>query len=210
METVKTNFDLLCNNIFPGKNSIDICEHLPTLYSYAKECDSVFETGVRGCISSWAFLYGLIQNENKKTMFLNDINTCDIFDLLEISKSFNVDIKYEWKNNLLLELNQNYDIVFIDTWHVYGQLKRELSKYAPLANKYIILHDTTVDGVYGETIRNSWDAEEQSKITGIPVEEINNGLWQAVEEFVQHNHDWYIKERFTNNNGLTILSKKIY
>jgi hypothetical protein len=30
----------------------DINEHLPTLYRYAKQCESVFETGVRGCISS--------------------------------------------------------------------------------------------------------------------------------------------------------------
>ena len=55
METVKNNFELLCRNEFPGKNSSDIMEHLVTLYKYSKECDSVFETGVRGCISSWAF-----------------------------------------------------------------------------------------------------------------------------------------------------------
>ena len=208
METVKTNFELLCNNSYPGKNSSDICEHLPTLYSYAKECNSVFETGVRGCISSWAFLYGLIQNQNKKRLFMNDINTCDVSDLVNVSKGLNVDIQYEWKNNLLLELKENYDIVFIDTWHIYGQLKRELSKFAPMANKYMILHDTTVDGIYGETIRVGWDAEEQSVKSGIPVEEINNGLWPAVEEFVAQNTDWYIKERFTNNNGLTILARK--
>jgi hypothetical protein len=208
MDIVKVKFDLLCKNAYSGKNSSDICEHLPTLYSYAKECDSVFETGVRGCISSWAFLYGLIQNENKKRLFMNDINTCDVSDLVNVNKDLNVDIQYEWKNNLLLELKENYDIVFIDTWHVYGQLKRELSKFAPIANKYIILHDTTVDGIYGETIRVGWDAEEQSVKSGIPVEEIKNGLWQAVEEFVEQNKDWYIKERFTNNNGLTILARK--
>jgi len=208
METVKTNFELLSKNSYPGKNSSDICEHLPTLYRYAKECDSVFETGVRQCISSWAFLYGLIQNENRKRLFMNDINSCNVSDLLSVSKDLNVDIQYEWKNNLLLELKDNYDIVFIDTWHIYGQLKRELSKFAPIANKYIILHDTTVDEIYGETIRLGWNADEQSKNTGIPVEEINNGLWQAVEEFVAQNEDWYIKERFTNNNGLTILARK--
>ena len=208
MDTVKVKFDLLCKNACPGKNSIDICEHLPTLYKYAKECDSVFETGVRGCISSWAFLYGLIQNKNKKRLFMNDINSCDVSELVKVSKKFNVDIKYEWKNNLLLELKDRYDIVFIDTWHVYGQLKRELVKFAPIANKYIILHDTTVDGIRGETVRIGWNAEEQSIKSGIPVEEIKNGLWQAVEEFVEKNKDWYIKERFTNNNGLTILARK--
>jgi len=44
-------------------------------------------------------------------------------------------------------------LVFIDTWHVYGQLKRELAKYAPLTKKYILMHDTTVDEWVGESVR---------------------------------------------------------
>ena len=147
MDCIGKKYILLC-----ADNSGDIYEHLPTLYKYAKECDSVFETGVRGCISSWAFLYGLVDNQNniKKRLFLNDINTCDITELLNSANSFNnIYIKYEWKNNLLLELNENYDITFIDTWHVYGQLKRELDKFSKITNKYIIMHDTTVDEIYG-------------------------------------------------------------
>ena len=60
MEIIKEHFQLLCANRCPGKNSVDIMEHLPTLYKYAKECDSAFETGVRGCVSSWAFTLGLL------------------------------------------------------------------------------------------------------------------------------------------------------
>ena len=41
----------------------DINEHLPTLYKYASECESVFETGIRGCISSWAIANGLLNNK---------------------------------------------------------------------------------------------------------------------------------------------------
>jgi len=32
----------------------DIYEHLETLYLYAMKCESIFETGVRGVVSSWA------------------------------------------------------------------------------------------------------------------------------------------------------------
>jgi len=210
MNTIIDSYNSLCTNSYPNKNSSDIMEHLPTLYNYTKECDSVFETGVRGCISSWAFYKGLIESngKNKKSLFMNDINKCDIDDLLLVSRNFDIDVHYEWKNNLLLELKQNYDITFIDTWHVYGQLKRELEKFSKTTNKYIIMHDTTVDEIYGETIRCGWDAETQSKNTGIPVEEINKGLWPAVSEFLENNEEWYLKERFTNNNGLTILAKK--
>ena len=106
METIENIFNLLCKNRYKN-GSIDIMEHLPTLYKYANECDSVFETGVRGCISSWAFYYGLVNSENttKKRFFLNDIEECDISELLKINEQFNTEIKYEWKNNLLLELH---------------------------------------------------------------------------------------------------------
>jgi hypothetical protein len=33
------------------------------------------------------------------------------------------------------------------------------------------------------------------------------GLWPAVEEFLQENKNWSLKERFTHNNGLTILER---
>ena len=207
MDNINSKYSLLCS----GYNSGDICEHLPTLYNYAKACDSVFETGVRGCVSSWAFLYGLLDNPNglTKRLFLNDINKCNIIELLNAANSFsNISVKYEWKNNLFLEINEKYDITFIDTWHVYGQLKRELEKFSKITNKYIIMHDTTVDEIHGETIRCGRDPVQQSRETGIPVEEITKGLWPAVEEFVNNNPEWYIKERFTNNNGLTILAKK--
>ncbi len=190
----------------------DINEHLPTLCKYALDCDSVFETGVRGCVSSWAFLYGLTLNKihvGRKRYFLNDIDECDIKELLECSKSItDIDIKYEWKNNLDLDIKENYDLTFIDTWHIYAQLKRELNKFSKNTNKYIIMHDTTVDEIYGETVRAGWDAEKQSKETGFPVEEIKKGLWPAIEEFLASNPEWYLKERFTNNNGLTVLARK--
>ena len=211
MDIINKTYDLLCINNYPNKNSSDIMEHLTTLYKYSKECDSVFETGVRGCISSWAFLKGLLENKestNKKVLFMNDINVCDVNELLLISQKFDIEVKYEWKNNLLLEFEQKFDITFIDTWHIYGQLKRELDKFSKITNKYIIMHDTTVDEHYGETIRCGWDALQQSEESGFPIEEINKGLWPAVLEFLHNNPEWCLKERFINNNGLTILARR--
>ena len=99
------------------------------------------------------------------------------------------------------------DLLFIDTWHVYGQLKRELSRWHSVVSKYIIMHDTTVDEWKGETLRCSWNSEQQSKDSGIPVSEIEKGLWPAIEEFLAKHSEWKLKERFTNNNGLTILQR---
>lgn len=202
MENIKTKYEILCN-----ANS-DINEHLPTLYKYATECESIIELGVRGVISSFAFVYGLLNNNsNNKKILLNDISECNINELLSRTKGLKIDIDYKWINDLDLEITNNVDLTFIDTWHVYGQLKRELQKFSKVTNKYIIMHDTTVDEYYGETIRCNMNAKQQSLESGFPENEITIGLWPAVTEFLENNSNWKIKERFTNNNGLTILEK---
>jgi hypothetical protein len=208
MDNIKNTYHHVCSV------QSDINEHLPTLYKYASQCNSVLELGVRGCVSSYAFLYGLLNNNNNnnnnRRLILNDIQECNISELLEMTKQCDIDISYQWINDLELNITEPVDITFIDTWHIYGQLKRELNKFSKITNKYIIMHDTTVDQYLGETIRCGWDAVEQSNMTGIPVEEINCGLQKAVDEFLIDNNDWLLKEQFTNNNGLTILEKVVY
>jgi hypothetical protein len=202
MDSVQIKFSKLSNT------DSDINEHLHTLSKYASECESVFETGVRGCISSWAFMHGLLNNNSpNKRLFMNDIDTCDIAELLNVTNTLPIKIDYKWINNLQLDFSERFDLTFIDTWHIYGQLKRELAKFAPITNKYIIMHDTTVDEWQGETIRVGWNAQQQSVQSGFPVDEINKGLWPAVQEFLDSNQEWVLHERFTNNNGLTILRR---
>lgn len=187
----------------------DINEHLPTLYSYATQCESIIELGVRGCVSTWALVYGLLNNNsNRKQILLSDLTKSNITELLQAVSSTTVRVEYIWGNDLDLQIMSNVDLTFIDTWHVYGQLKRELNKFSKVTNKYIIMHDTTVDEVYGETIRCNQNAIEQSRLTGIPIVEINCGLWSAIEEFLTENTDWVLHMRYTNNNGLTILKRK--
>ena len=203
MDIIKEHFQKLCNT-----TPSDINEHLPTLYNYASNCESIIELGVRESVSSWAFVYGLLNNNSdKKKILLNDINSCDIAKLLAATENLNIDIKYEWKNDLELEITENVDMTFIDTWHVYAQLKRELDKFSVFTNKYIIMHDTTVDEIYGETLRCGWNPIEQSENTGFPVEEIICGLGKAIVDFLNENPNWKILEKYTNNNGLTILTK---
>jgi hypothetical protein len=202
MDSVKSKHEYLCNTYS------DIHEHLPTLYEYATKCESIVELGVRKCVSTWSFVYGLLNNNSdKKSMFINDIIECDISELLDATKDLDIDVKYEWVNDLELSFDKNVDLTFIDTWHVYGQLKRELNKFSQITNKYIIMHDTTVDAIEGETVRLEWDAEKQSEETGIPVDEIKCGLWKAIEEFLENNENWILRERYHNNFGLTILER---
>lgn len=207
MNYIEEKYKNVCNT--PS----DINEHLPVLFKYAKDCDTIIECGVRYCISSWALIYGLLcgNGGTNKKLILNDINLdkCNLDELISYTTDLPIEIKYACVNDLDLQIEHNYDMVFIDTWHVYGQLKRELNKFAPITNKYIIMHDTTVDEIYGETIRMNLNANLQSIQTGIPLNEINCGLGKAIYEFLELNHnDWELIEKLTNNNGLTVLKRK--
>ena len=48
----------------------DINEHLDVLAAHAEECTTVFETGVRGVVSSWALIYGLNRGVSGSKKFL--------------------------------------------------------------------------------------------------------------------------------------------
>jgi hypothetical protein len=215
MDIVQQKFSFLCS--YPS----DINEHLATLSRYASECESVLETGVRGCVSSWALAHGLLMNSDGKgrKILLNDISPCPVHEFVEIMKQLDIEVALEWKNNLemVFAKDEMYDLTFIDTWHVYAQLKRELELFSSVTRKYIIMHDTTVDEWDGETVRilrdyglisADWDPDIQSQRTGFPVEDIKKGLWPAITEFLDVHPEWELHERFTHNNGLTILRRK--
>lgn len=199
---------LLLKFQFLKRKPSDINEHLETLSNYASRCNSIFETGVRGVVSSWALLHGLSKNNSdSKTFVMNDIDLINTSSIIKVMDRININGEFIQGNNLELDLNKNFDLVFIDTLHVYGQLKRELEKYSKIAKKYIILHDTTVDADKGEVIRLGLDIKTIVKQTNFDEAEIVTGLWPAVDEFLNLNKDWFLLKRYVNNNGLTILQK---
>lgn len=176
-EFIETKYnDCLTAN---GITSYDIMEHLPTLKKYASECDHVTEFGVRWMVSTWALLAGY-----PKHMISYDINKPpnnldEIYDKVP-------NFKFIQANVLDIEIEET-DLLFIDTLHVYEQLKQEFNLHSNKAKKYIILHDTTTFSKNGEG-------------GGV-------GLEPAISEFLETNHNWKIKEVFHNNNGLTILER---
>lgn len=189
----------------------DIVEHIPTLYEYAKNSETILELGVSMCVSTWAFVKGLVDNNSSKKKLIS----CDIGYHENIEKvkeactNSGIDFTFEHKSDLDLTFDEGeiFDITFIDTWHIYGQLKRELAKFAPITRNYIIMHDTTIDAIYGESIRDRHDIPSLSLKTGIPVEEITKGLKYAIDEFLENNSEWEVELVKTNNNGLTVLKR---
>jgi hypothetical protein len=180
MNSLKHIYELKCST--PS----DINEHLPTLKKYAEECDHITEMGVRWVVSTYALLMG-----KPKKMISYDINEIIWQPITEMVKG---DTNFEFRvaNTLDLEIEET-DLLFIDTLHNYNQLKGELELHGNKARKYIIFHDTTTFEWIGESYENKMDEK---------------GLWYAIEEFLETNPHWEILERFTNNNGLTILKRK--
>jgi len=192
----------------------DINEHIPTLSFYASQCESICEFGVRSGVSTWGMLNGLVCKSNTGHTGSLTLKGYDLSSMpgvyhqamQGINGVLNFTADFEQADVLKAE-PVVCDLLFIDTFHVYGQLKRELARHAAGVTKYLIMHDTTVDEHYGETIRSGWNADAISIKTGIPKHELLIGLGPAISEFLSNDPTWVLKERFTNNNGLTILEK---
>jgi len=166
----------------------DINEHLPTLYKYAKDSETITEFGVRWIVSTWAFLAA-----NPKKLTSVDIRhpseyNSNIDEVYEESLNNNVKFEFIQADTREIEIEE-CDLLFIDTFHVYDLLKEELNKHSCKVKKYIILHDTMLFAETGE-------------------DGFSRGLKYAIDEFLQENYNWKIREVFTNNNGLTILERQ--
>ena len=142
--------------------------------------------GVRWIVSTYAFLMG-----KPKRMISYDINPVNWEWIKDLVKE-DTDFQFIIGDTTKIEIEET-DLLFIDTWHVYEQLKVELKLHANKASKYIILHDTTTFEFIGETITS---------------DVVYDGLWPAIEEFLEENPHWELLERYYNNNGLTILKRK--
>jgi len=184
----------------------DIFEHLPTLREYASKCSSVVECGVRSVVSSYAFATGLKNNQPNSFTLVDPYKSDQIEPFLSMCKAEGVNASFLEQSDLNCPLVET-DLLFIDTWHVYAQLKRELAYWHNSVKKYIIMHDTTVDEWQGETVRSRSNGVKETQESGFPHCEIMRGLWPAIEEFLQDHPEWKIEKRFVNNNGLTILAR---
>lgn len=201
MDSIKQYYAFHCSM------SSDINEHLPTLHSYAEKCKHVTECGVRGAVSSYAFADALVGREGTRMIGVDLDTNSNVQQFLGFAKMAGLDAVFYQESDLTCPMEPT-DLLFIDTWHVYGHLKRELARWNSVVGKYIILHDTTVDAEFGETLRVGWDAVAQSRQSKIPVEEITKGLWPAVTEFLAEHPEWVLEKRYENNNGLTVLRRE--
>lgn len=187
----------------------DINEHLPIIAQYASQSKSILLAGVGRGEAVWAALKGLLEGGGKR-LLVSDQRPPPLWRRVEeIAKANTIQLDFHSGNSLTIPLGgEIFDLVLIDTWHVYGQMKRELALFTPHCNGVMMMHDTTVDEFVGETIRQKGNPFVESKRSGFPVTEICTGIWPAIQEFLDTNPNYGLVKRLTNCNGLTILKIK--
>jgi hypothetical protein len=179
IDDLEKEYQLACN----GTIAEDIKEHIPTLRRYASECQYITELGVRTGASTRAFLAA-------KPKGLISVDIIPIADEVSRLKELVKDTNWQYvqANDLEIEIAET-GLLFIDTYHPYDQLIRELTMHGNKARKYIILHDTY-----------TWGKVGHNSVLGI---------MPAIKEFLSNNPHWVIKDEFENNNGLMVLERKI-
>ena len=190
------DLEILINQLH--KTQSDINEHFPAIIKYGSECDTITEMGVRGIVSTWGWLACA-----PKKLISYDIHDPskwggDLQSVYDTAEAYGFDFKFHIADVLKLEIEET-DLLFIDTWHAYDQLKKELELHSDKVKKYICFHDTTSyefrDEFKGH--ENTWEGESSGQ-----------GIWPAIEEFLINNKDkWVLKERFMNNNGFTVIER---
>lgn len=161
----------------------DIREHLDTLTNLAAEVEHVTEFGFRYGASFCALLKG-----KPSTLVTYDININPIhMDLIRSVRPEETEIEFNQISTLDAVIDPT-DLLFIDTWHCYSQLKRELDLHGHKAKKYIVMHDT-------QTYRHKGE------------DGTTPGLYDAIQEYIV-DKPWVIHFDHQNNNGLLCLVRK--
>ena len=178
----------------------DINEHVPTILKYGQECDHITEMGVRGILSTWAWLACAPKDKFISYDLYHPSHWGgNIKEVEDTAKAYNINFEFIQADVLTIDIDET-DLLFIDTWHHYDQLTAELKRHSHKARKYICFHDTT------SYEHKSEPSTSENAFDGTLTE--GKGVWDAVTEFLDNNKDvWKLKERFTNNNGFAIIER---
>lgn len=125
----------------------------------------------------------LISYQEERDSLLDDLKTTQARDNGRPVRYFDIPVSHE----VVHPLEDQVDMVFIDTRHTGDRAKAELEMYAPKVNKYIVFHDTHSSGVVGED--------------GKP------GIVMAIRQYMRDNPEWFICYHTGEQYGLTVMTK---
>jgi len=188
----------LMNRTLKTKNDggLQYFEHVLTFFSIALQMKTkkILELGVREGGSSYPFLVASKVLGGHVTSV--DINS-DVWRPPEDLAQYQTFIQSD-AIDFLINNTEKYDLIYVDDWHSYPHVKKELEEIDRVSdeNTIILLHD-----LMGNSEPNYWS----------PIDYDENGEWglggpyRAVEELDKEKWEWMT---IPINHGLTILRKK--
>lgn len=106
--------------------------------------DYVVEFGVRECVSTWALLKsrpaGLISVDIVRPPEKN------LAEVEAAAKEAGVNFRFIEGDSVYFDADP-YDVLFVDTLHLYSQVVKELWRNCEKVRKYIIFHDSNIPEV---------------------------------------------------------------
>jgi hypothetical protein len=159
----------------------DMHEHLPWISELTSECKHATELGIGYAQSTRGFLRHDIEMHSYDIHIYPE--TQAYFDTAKAGGR-NVTLHVEDTRTATIAPT---DIMLVDSYHSYEQVKIELERHASSVSKYILFHDTELFG-------NTGQGGEA-------------GVWPAVQEFLDSHPEWQLVERRTNCNGMTLIKR---
>lgn len=188
-------------------------EHFPTFYHFGTKCKRIVEMGVWKCASSWAWL--ACCPDYLRLVDIERIPGGDHNEIETEAAAMGVDFKFEIGdtghgatfNSIVLKdkefakryydiptvpnyvMDDNIDLLYIDSYHSYTHALAELNLHAHKVNKYLVFHDTET---YGET--HDFDGDL--------------GINPAIREYIAEHPEWYYIHKISYGDGCTVLGNK--
>lgn len=156
--------------------------HLPLLKHLSTGLSHVTEMGTRDVTSTWALLAA--KPDKVVSIDWNRPPICVPAEALEQARQFaeEAGIGFDFiegdTTDLQIEIT---DLLFIDTWHTYEQILLELLLHSDQVRRYIVAHDTN--------------------------ERYFPGMSCGIEDFLNLNPQWVLKEYQDQFPGITVLER---
>jgi predicted O-methyltransferase YrrM len=185
----------IVNTVLTGKGDSD--KHLLTLFGVALSCGAknILELGVRGGGTTLPLL--LAAQATNGILTSVDLNPTEFKCPPELAKYWN------FVQSDAIEFLQNnaeppYDLIYIDDWHAYAHVKKELELIDSMVTPktVVLLHDL----MYGNN-----EPRYHADLTLKDGQWAEGGPYRAVAEL---NPQFWEFSTIPSNNGLTILRKK--
>ncbi len=123
---------------------VDMFPHYTTLIEYAQQCQTIVEFGVRGGVSTWAFLAGLPEDGK---LYSVDILPCIVPVPVSSDPRWTFLVGDDLDPAVQVQLPKRADLVFIDTDHTYEQTVGEIAYAVTFEPKRLVFHDYVMEPV---------------------------------------------------------------